>query len=45
MKTRSRTAKKRVDLVELTVDDVHPYADKLNASVAFLCRFLCGKES
>ena len=29
-----KTGEKRVDLVELTVDDVHPYADKLNSPVS-----------
>ena len=29
-----KNGEKRVDLVELTVDDVHPYADKLNSSVS-----------
>ena len=29
-----KNGEKRVDLVELTVDDVHPYADKLNSPVS-----------
>ena len=29
-----KNGEKRVDLVELTVDDVHPYADKLNSLVS-----------
>ena len=32
--TKLKNGEKRVDLVELTVDDVHPYADKLNSSVS-----------